>query len=221
MNLILGLTLALIVFLMANGLYRVINRPRAKPIDKTARPNSALLVIDMQHDFTRASGKLAHDPERRLVAFHQINELAAEAHQLGIPVIEISHAFTDPLEKLVVKIIAGGAGIEGSLGLKRDDALTYEANYHVWKHEGDSFTAPMFTRYLDDHEIGHLYITGQDATACINATAKAALKRHYDVTLIDDAILARNGGKWQAMKDKLLASGARLATGLGLSASPV
>ena len=211
MNLILGLSLALLVFLMANGLYRILNRPRATPINKVERPNSALLVIDMQEDFTRAGGKMAHDPERRLIAFHQINTLANEAHQLGIPVVEISHAFTDPLEKAAIKLLAGGAGVEGSPGLKRDDALTYEANYHVWKHEADSFSAPMFTRFMDDHKIGHLIITGQDASACVNATAKAALKRHYDVTLIDDAILARNPSKWQGTKEKLIASGAKLS----------
>lgn len=214
MNLILGLILAFIVFLMANGLYRIINRPKAKPIDKEARPNAALLVIDMQHDFTRAPGKLAHDPQARSTAFQRIEQLATDAHAAGIPIIEISHAFTDPLEKFVIKLIAGGAGIEGSLGLKRDDALTYEANYHVWKHEQDSFTSPMFIRYLDDHKIGHLYITGQDGTACVNATAKAALKRKYDVTLIEEAILARKQSKWQAMKDKLVAAGANLAEGI-------
>nr|WP_321445228.1 cysteine hydrolase [uncultured Cohaesibacter sp.] len=221
MNLILGLTLALIVFLMANALYRITSRPRAKPIDKETRPNAALLVIDMQHDFTRAKGRMAHDAKRRSEAFRRINELAAEAHQLNIPVIEISHAFTDPVEKLVIRLIAGGAGVEGSLGLKRDDALTYHANHHIWKHEQDSFTSPMFNRYLDEHKIGHLYITGQDATACVNATAKAALKRHFEVTLIDEAILARNTAKWQTMKDKLIAAGAKRADHLGFQTDPV
>lgn len=208
MNLILGLTLSLIVFVLANLLYRVLNRPKVRPIDLAERPNAALLVIDMQEDFTRMTGKMAHDAEKRDRAIEHINQLANEARANGIPVIEISHAFTDPLEKIVVKLISGGAGIEGSPGLKRDEALTFEANYHVWKHEGDSFTAPMFERFLDDHKIGHLYLTGQDANACVNSTARGALKRRYAVTMLDAGILARNEGKWQKKRQLLIAAGA-------------
>ena len=221
MTLILGLALALIVFLMANGLYFFLNRPKVTVIDRQDRPNAALLVIDMQQDFTRASGRLAHNLEHLTIANHRINTLAAEAHQLGIPVVEISHAFTDPFEKAAIKLFANGAGVEGSPGLKRDDALTYMANYHVWKHHQDSFTAPMFTRFLEDHKIGHLFVTGQDATACVNATAKAALKRNFGVTLIEDAILARNGTKWQGMKEALLAAGATISANLAGDRAPL
>ncbi len=208
MNVILGLILAFLVFLMANGLYKLLNRPRIRPIDQAERPNAALLVIDMQEDFTRSTGRFAHDEVMRDAVIAKINDLAASAHEKGIPVIEVSHVFTDPFEKLLMKMVAGGAGVEGSEGLKRDRDLVFEANFHVTKNEGDSLTAPMLRRFLDDHKIGHLYLTGQEATACVNSTGQGALKRNYKVTLLTDAILARKPEKWTALADGLVTKGA-------------
>lgn len=214
MNVILGLILASIVFLMANGLYKLLNRPKICSIDQSERPNSALLVIDMQEDFTRSTGRFAHDPDARDVVITEINQLAASAHEAGIPVIEVSHVFVDPIDKLLMKLVAGGAGVEGSDGLERDRDLTYHANFHVTKHQGDSLTAPMLQRFCEDHKIGHLYLTGQEATACVHATGQGALKRNYKVTLLDRAILARKPEKWTALADGLRAKGAASAKAL-------
>ena len=212
MNVILGLILAFLVYLMANGLYKLMNRPKVVKINRDERPGTALLVIDMQEDFIRSEGKMALDAERRDAAISTINEATAKAHEAGIPIIEVSHVFTDPLVKTVVKLINKGRGNEGSEGLQRDRDLTFNANHHIWKHEGDSFSVPMLARFLDDHQIGHLLLTGQEATACVNATAKGALARSYDVTLLDDGILARKPEKWTALADKLVAQGATKMT---------
>ena len=217
MEIILGIILALTVFLLANVLYKVTNRPKIVPINPGERTAEALVVIDMQEDFTRQTGKMAHDPDKLEIAIDRINELASKAHEMGMPVLEVSHSFVDPFEKFAIKLLAGGAGLEGSDGLKRDEALTFQANAQFRKHEGDSFTSEMFRRFLEEHKIGHLYLTGQDANACINATAKGALRRKYKVTLLDDAILARNETSWTGKRAKLIGNGA--VTGDGLSAT--
>ena len=209
MNIILGLILALITFLLANGLFKLMNRPTITPIKREDRPNAALLVIDMQEDFTRMTGKMAHDPEKREIAIKTIDTLAETAKSKAMPVVEISHSFTAPHEKIAIRLLAGGKGVEGSQGLRRDPDLTFEADAEIRKHELDSFSAPAFERFLDDNAIGQLIITGQDATACVNSTAKAALKRGYDVTLITDAILARDASKWSTMREQLLKQGAK------------
>ena len=210
MNLILGLIVAAIVFAMADGLYGLMNRPEKTPIDRTERPGTALLVIDMQEDFTRSTGRFAHDPARRDAAIAAINEATATARAQGIPIIEVSHTFIGLFEKWTMTLFAGGMGTEGSQGLKRDRDLAFEANYHVLKHEGDSFTAPMLRRFLKDHAIGHLYLCGQDANACVKATAQGALARNYRVTLIDEGILARNPEKWAGARKALEAKGAEI-----------
>lgn len=217
MNILLGLILAFIVFLMANGLYKLLNRPKVIKIDKSARPNRALLVIDMQEDFTRADGRFAHEPEARDSAIAAINAASAKAHEAGIPVVEVSHAFVDPIEKFGIKLMNRGRGIEGSDGLGRDRDLTFHANQHIWKHEGDSFSAPMLVRFLDDHQIGHLFVAGQEANACIAATARGALAREFDLTLLEDGILARNSEKWERQKTALIEKGARLSNLSGFS----
>ncbi|PLW78401.1 cysteine hydrolase family protein [Cohaesibacter celericrescens] len=214
MNLILGFILACIVFVLANALYKLTNRPKIVPIQPEERPNAALLVIDMQEDFTRNAGEKGHDEQSLTASVKAINQLTEIAKGADIPIIEVSHAFIDPLEKIVIKLIAGGRGVEDSQGLVRDRDLIFKADHHIWKHEGDSFTSPMLSKILEEHNVGHLYLTGQEAAACVNATANGALKRNYNVTLLDDAILARDKSKWSGLREKLLLAGAKAANQL-------
>ncbi len=205
MELILGLVLAGIVFLMANGLFKLLNRPKITRIDSDQRPNAAMLVIDMQSDFTKT-----HDKNAKQKAFELIDNLAVEMQQAGTAVIEIQHVFIAPHEKLFMRLTAGGAGVEGSSGIGRDEALSFSADQLFIKHQMDSFSVPAFENYLEQHKIGHLYITGQEANACIQTTVNGALARGYDVTLVDEAILSSNQDKWQKNKENLLLQGARV-----------
>ncbi|HAT86355.1 cysteine hydrolase family protein [Cohaesibacter gelatinilyticus] len=205
MDLILGLVLAGIVFLMANGLFKLLNRPKIIRIDPEQRPNTALLVIDMQTDFTKN-----HDKASKHSAFELINSLAMEKQRTGVAVIEIRHVFVALHEKLFMRMTAGGAGVEGSPGIDRDDALSFQADQLFTKHQMDSFSVPAFESYLDQHKIGHLYITGQEANACIQATANGALARGYEITLVDEGILSADQHKWQKNRENLLLKGARI-----------
>lgn len=214
MNILMGLILALGAYFAADALLKYRNRPKLEPIDKDSRPNSALLVIDMQEDFTRAKGKLSYDQVRVSAANAKINQLAEAARKAHMPVVEISHVFSDPLVKFFVKCFAGGAGVEGSKGLGRDPELTFSADLQITKQEGDSFSVPTLTRFLDDQKVGHLYLAGQEATACVLETAKGALARKFEVTLLDDAILARKPNKWKMKREELVAHGASVGEGL-------
>ncbi|MCT4657347.1 MAG: cysteine hydrolase [Cohaesibacter sp.] len=210
MELILGAILAGIVFLMANGLFAVTNRPKITKIDLIERPGAALVVIDMQKDYTQAPPAMAHDSDKMAIAFTQINQAAKDAKTCGMAVIEVSHIVKAGWNSFKAKLFEKGAGISTSEGLGRDEALTFEADFHLIKHERDAFSNPELEIWLKDQQIGHLYITGQEAVWCVATTARSALARGYDVTLLEEAILNRFPEKWSEIKDKLKEDGARV-----------
>jgi nicotinamidase/pyrazinamidase len=46
--------------------------------------------------------------------------------------------------------------------------------------------------FLILHQVGNLYLVGLDAAYCVHKTALGALNRGYKVTVVKDAILARD-----------------------------
>jgi hypothetical protein len=146
------------------------NRPATRRLLMTTlpgRPNTALLVIDVQN------GVVAGTPNRDAVIAN-INTLLGQARAHDVPVIWVQHS---------------GDGL--SLGsdewqyvpeLVRDDAEPL-----VQKNYGDSFEATDLEEVLIERGVGRLIVTGAQTDACIRSTLHGAFTRGYDVTLVGDA----------------------------------
>lgn len=140
------------------------------------RPNTALIVIDMQNDVVGE----AFETER-VVA--NIDSLVGRARAQGIPVIWVQHAD----EGLV----------EGSDGWQIVDALVRnddEALVH--KNYGDSFADTDLESILEAGGVGRLVVTGAQTDACIRSTLHGALARGYDATLVGDAHTTEDMRPW-------------------------
>jgi nicotinamidase-related amidase len=131
------------------------------------RPNTALLVIDVQN------GVVA-DAHNRDDVIANINTVVDKARAEDAPVIWVQHS-DDHLER-------GSEGWQYVPELARRDSEPL-----VHKTYGDSFEGTELEELLAERGVGRLVVTGAQTDACIRATLHGAFVRGYDVTLVGDA----------------------------------
>jgi nicotinamidase-related amidase len=131
------------------------------------RPNSALLVIDVQNGVV--GGAYERD---KVVA--TIAGLVDRARDAGVEVVWVQHN-SDELPK-------------------DSDAWRYvpelergEREALVQKYYGDSFEGTDLDQVLAERGIGRVFVSGAQTDACIRSTLHGAMTRGYDTVLVSDA----------------------------------
>lgn len=151
-----------------------------------ARPNSALLVIDVQQ------GVVADAHERDAVIAN-ISALVDKARDAGVPIVWVQHADA--------RLAKGSAAWEFVPELAR-----LEPEPLVHKSFGDSFEGTDLEEVLAKAAIGRLVVAGAQTDACIRSTIHGAFARGYDVTLVGDAHTTDDHSEWGAPPpDKVIA----------------
>lgn len=133
----------------------------------TDRPNTALVVVDVQH------GVMAGAHERDAVVF-RIASLVERARAEGVPVVWVQHSSAEltpgsPEWELVPELV------------RADDEPLVAKTY------GDAFEATDLEAVLGERRVGRLVVTGAQTDACIRSTLHGALVRGYDAVLVSDA----------------------------------
>jgi nicotinamidase-related amidase len=131
------------------------------------RPNTALLVIDVQN------GVVA-DTHNRDGVIANINTVVDKARAEDAPVVWVQHS-DDHLPR-------GSERWQYVPELVRRDSEPL-----VHKTYGDSFEGTDLEALLAERGVGRLIVTGAQTDACIRATLHGAFVRGYDVTLVGDA----------------------------------
>ncbi|MFI1028946.1 cysteine hydrolase family protein [Streptomyces sp. NPDC020951] len=131
------------------------------------RPNTALLVIDVQ------KGVVAGTPRRDEVIAN-IDTLIDAARAQDVPVIWVQHS-GDDLER-------GSENWEYV-----EDLVRHDSEPLVHKTYFDSFEDTELESVLAKRGVGRVVVTGAQTDACIRATLHGAFVRGYDVTLVGDA----------------------------------
>jgi nicotinamidase-related amidase len=131
------------------------------------RPNTALLVIDVQNNV------VASTPNRDDVVAN-INALVDKARAEDVPVVWVQHS-----DEHLVKDSEGWRYVP--------ELVRRDAEPLVHKSYGDSFEDTDLEARLAERAIGHLVVTGAQTDACIRSTIHGAFARGYDVTLVGDA----------------------------------
>ncbi|GAA2104467.1 cysteine hydrolase family protein [Microlunatus panaciterrae] len=142
------------------------------------RPNSALLVIDVQN------GVVAEAHQRDAVVAN-IGTLVLKARGEGTAIVWVQHS-DEQLEK-------GSDAWEYVPELPRG-----ESEPLVHKTYGDSFEDTDLEGVLAQAGVGHLVVTGAQTDACIRSTIHGAFARGYDVTLVADAHTTEDLSAWGA-----------------------
>ena len=131
------------------------------------RPNTALLVVDVQNDVV---ANAVHRDE----VIANINTLVDRARDEQVPVIWVQHS-DDHMPQ-------GSDGWQYVPELHR-----LESEPLVQKKYGDSFEDTTLESELAQRGVGRLVVTGAQTDACIRATLHGAFTRGYDTLLVGDA----------------------------------
>src|ERR1700704_2145354 len=150
------------------------------------RPNTALLVIDVQN------GVVGGAHERDAVVAN-VGSLIEKARRERVPVVWVQHSD---------KGLTGGRE-DGRIApeLKPDDAEPL-----VEKNYGDSFENTSLETVLSGLRVGRLVVVGAQTDMCVRSTLHGAFVRGYDATLVSDAHTTEDQTEWGAPPpDKVIA----------------
>jgi nicotinamidase-related amidase len=142
------------------------------------RPNTALLVVDVQNGVVQG----AHE---RDAVVANIGSLVEKARREQVPVIWVQHSD----EQLA----------RGSEDWRIVPELSPgDAEPLVEKSYGDSFEGTVLETVLSGLGVGRLIVVGAQTDACIRSTLHGAFTRGYDTTLVSDAHTTEDQTKWGA-----------------------
>jgi nicotinamidase-related amidase len=148
------------------------------------RPNTALLVIDVQNDVVGGT-------HNRDSVVANIAVLVGKARAQGIPVIWVQHSSD--------QLLQGSDGWQFVPELSRD-----ESEPLVPKRYADSFEETDLAAVLAEHKVGRLIVTGAQTDECIRSTLHGAIVRGYDATLVSDAHTTEDQSEWGAPSPDLV-----------------
>jgi nicotinamidase-related amidase len=142
------------------------------------RPNTALLVVDVQQGIVEGS------PGRDTVVAN-IGSLVEKARDEQVPVVWVQHN-DEGLAK-------GSDEWQIVSELSPDSAEPL-----IEKSYGDSFEDTSLETVLSDLGVGRLVVVGAQTDACIRSTLHGAFARGYDATLVSDAHTTEDQTAWGA-----------------------
>ena len=144
----------------------------------TDRPNTALLVIDVQNDVMAGT----HNRDGVIANIALLVDKARAEHA---PVVWVQHSSDDIPE--------------GSDGWRYVPELAQaESEPVVHKRYPDSFENTDLEDVLAQRRIGRLIVTGAQTDECVRSTLHGAIVRGYDATLVADAHTTEDLTEWGA-----------------------
>lgn len=150
------------------------------------RPNTALLVIDVQN-------RVVAGGHQRDAVVANIGTLVDKARLEQVPVIWVQQ--TD--EEL--------ARDSGDWRIVPELAPD-PAEPHIEKNWGDSFEETTLETVLSGLGVGRLVVVGAQTDDCVRSTLHGAIVRGYDATLVSDAHTTEDQSEWGApTPDKVIA----------------
>ncbi len=186
------ISLAVVVVILAVIVVAVMKKvftpTQGAKIAAYANPQKALLVIDVQEDYTGLKGKqpiMYKNVEPQLAA---INGVIHKASNSGARVIYIRQICDD---NFISRLLGGGRAIEGKPGTELDSRINVVSRNDFTKKLSDAFSNPQLDNFLISNQVNELYLVGLDAAYCVYNTARGALNRGYKVKIVKDAIMTR------------------------------
>jgi nicotinamidase-related amidase len=151
------------------------------------RPNTALLVIDVQNGVVAG----AHNRDSVIA---NISVLVDKARAERAPVIWVQHANDENLTP------------DSEAWQYVPELTREESEPLIHKRYGDSFEETDLEAVLADHRVGSLIVEGAQTDECVRSTLHGAIVRGYDATLVSDAHTTEDLSEWGAPPpDKVIA----------------
>lgn len=147
---------------------------------------TAILVVDMVHDFTNENG-LVFYPENRKV-LPKINQAVEVCRKHGALVVYLQHCYRQGKpDKNLINMRPNC--IEGSGGEELDPLLTVlPEDYVIRKRRYSGFFGTDLDLVLREHDIRRVIVVGTKTNCCIRATVTDAYNLDYEVHVIRDCV---------------------------------
>jgi nicotinamidase-related amidase len=142
------------------------------------RPNTALLVIDVQNG-------VVGNAHQRDEVIGNIRDVVDKARAANVPVIWVQHS-SDNLP------------IGSDEWQYVDELQQTESEPVVHKRYGDSFEDTELELELAARRVGRLVVTGAQTDECVRSTLHGAITRGYDTILVGDAHTTEDLSEWGA-----------------------
>ena len=195
----------------------LISKPtHGKPIAHYEQPQKALLVIDVQEDFTGTTAKPPFPYPESEQLIETVNRITEAAYRENIPIIYIRQEMDGFPGEMLSNLIAGGIAIKGNPGTQIDKRVSVISDHIFPKHRSDAFSNPKFEAFLIKNQVNELILIGLDADGCVHATARGALNRGYTVSVVTDAVALMAKDKWEKLLKQYQEEGIRLIKSDGL-----
>jgi nicotinamidase/pyrazinamidase len=177
-------------------------------IDTYSSPRTALLIIDIQEDYTGPRAKKPYRERQKIVT--TANALTVQAIEKDMTIIFIHNIVENP----VMSYFMDGVNKPGAPGTEMDERLIRPVGSKTFqKSRSDAFSNPDLDTYLRKNQVDHLLITGLDAAYCVNATIRGGLNRGYKITVYSNGIATESPTpidnllkKWEAQGVKVKSS---------------
>lgn len=198
----------LLVFVLFALLFWSMRPTKGPKIGKYPSPRTALLIIDIQEDYTGPQAKKRFRDGDRIVGVS--NALLAQAQAKGAVVVYIKNVIDNP----IISTFTGGLNAPGASGTEMDRRLIKVADAMTFtKNRSDAFSTLELDAHLRENQVDQLLITGLDGAYCVNATARGALNRGYQVTLFQDGIATESSKSIEKLARGWREAGAQVKTG--------
>ncbi|MGH8460316.1 MAG: cysteine hydrolase family protein [Stenotrophobium sp.] len=171
--------------------------------------NGALLVIDIQKDFTLPSGRLPVESSQAEQIISNINRIIGSKEADGLLPLYIGNEFRkcDPLN-----LFRNFCALQGSEGSKLDPRLKIVNSHYFAKQRGNAFSNAALASFLRSADITHVYLSGLFADACVFRTFEGARKLGLACSVVSDAIAAKTAARRQKMVEKFSTLGAEIVS---------
>jgi nicotinamidase/pyrazinamidase len=173
-------------------------------MNEPIKPNSALLVVDVQNDFC-PGGALAVESGDEVVP--ELNRWIDRFAREGRPIAYTRDwhppghcSFKKHGGPWPVHCVQNTHGAELHPGLKVKGAIfdkAFEPDKEAYSgfgggfvHEKGKTTGLSLADWLRDRDVKHVYVGGLTTDYCVRTTALDALKEGFEVTVLQDAIRA-------------------------------
>jgi nicotinamidase-related amidase len=167
------------------------------PLDGTRK--TAVLVIDMQHDFVDEDAPIACRGAKEIVP--NLQALTRLARAAGIPVIYTKESHRRQKIDFGLELEYGEIEhcVEGTRGIEIIDELRpHESDYVLVKRRYSGFFATDLDLLLKGLGVDTLVLTGVATDVCVRATAQDALQLDYRVIVPQECVAGTNEARHAA-----------------------
>lgn len=154
-------------------------------VDHENSRDTAMLVIDIQESTTGSVSINDSFISQADTLITRVNRLTGQASKRGWTIVYINMEVVNPLVNLLNNSMA-----KGSEGVELDRRLELYSDHIITKRKQDAFNGTGLDKLLQKSKIGTLYLTGLDATGCVNSTVQAALNRDYWLKIVPEVVIS-------------------------------